>query len=61
MRANDGLEGRLALRMGLPRGAAAGWHLGGSERASCWVSEILVAAYETSMPELPKIPTLANF
>ena len=55
------LEGRLAPHGGLPRGAAAGWHLGGSERANRWVLEIPDTDFETGMPELPKMPTISKF
>ena len=53
-------KGHLAPRMGLPQGAAAGWHLGGSERARGRSDQKKLIRFEISMPELPKMPTLAS-
>ena len=50
-----------APHAGLPRGAAAGWHLGGSERANRRSDEIPDAIFETGMPELPKMPAISKF
>ena len=54
------LQGRIAVRMGWPQGAAAGWHLGGSERANGGADRKKLIRFEISIPELPKMPTLAK-